>query len=376
MVRHSIQSCLQLLAIASALTLVPSLGAQRTDLNTEVRSATTVAAEVRDFAMPPFDRDRDQSEATYRAEYLLERNAALEVKATLIADLFRADPAYPEIERLLAQRWFILSSTLHRAAEALIEIEQTLKQKSLRPAITREAWYARAEAHIAIARTGQRGAASDANAAVSAFVESYPRDQRGAKLLATLANQFTTRPSRKKAIYERLILEYPDNPAAKYWAGKIRQIDSIGKPFQLSFTDAITGGEVSTKTLQGKIIVIDFWATWYSPSVAAIPQRKDLHAQYYSKGVEFISVSLDQPISQGGLERLQAVCDQNAITWPQFYQGNSWNSEFSVAWGIDAIPATFIIDRNGKLITTEAGSGTQLEEWLPLLTREWRAASH
>ncbi len=376
MARRSIHSCFQFLALASVCTLLPiAAHAQHQARTLTVRSASVVARELHEFAMPPFDRDRDQTEPTYRAEYLGLRNDALESKAALIRDLFRADPDYPGIDRLLAQRWFILSNTLHRPAEALVEVEQTLKQKSLAPTIVLEARYARAEAHIALAHAGQEGAASDASAAISAFTESHPRDQRGAKLLATLATQFTTNASRKRAIYERLILEYPDHPSAKYWAGKVRQINSVGKPFQLTFTDAITGSEVSTEALRGKIIVIDFWATWYSPSVAALPRRKDLHAQYQSQGVEFIGISLDQPISQGGLERLRSFCDENAITWPQYYQGNSWSSEFSVAWGVDAIPTTFIIDRNGKLITTDAG-GIQLEEWLPLLTQEWRTAAH
>ena len=117
-----------------------------------------------------------------------------------------------------------------------------------------------------------------------------------------------------------------------------KQREAIGKPFELEFTDAIKGETVSIKGLKGKVVVIDFWATWCGPCVAEMPKMKKLYAEYKDKGVEFIGVSLDQPKEQGGLDKLKKFVAENEIAWPQYYQGNGWESEFSKSWGINSHP--------------------------------------
>ena len=121
-------------------------------------------------------------------------------------------------------------------------------------------------------------------------------------------------------------------------------------------------------TLKGKVVVIDFWATWCGPCIQEMPTMKKLYAEYHDKGVEFVGVSLDSPKEEGGLDELKAYVAKNEVPWPQYYQGNGWDSEFSKSWGINSIPALFVVDADGNLFSIN-GRG-KLEEMLPALLKK------
>lgn len=200
--------------------------------------------------------------------------------------------------------------------------------------------------------------------AITDAAKAAPDSPAVGGLWLTYANSAET-PEAKRAILNRIIADYPDSPAAKRAAGQIRQVDGVGKPFELAFTDALSGKPISMADLKGKVVVVDFWATWCGPCIAEMPKMKELYAQYKDKGVEFIGVSLDQPEARGGLTKLREYCEKEQITWPQYYQGNYWQSEFSSSWGINSIPRLFIIDADGNLHSTEARG--QLEKLIPAL---------
>ena len=132
-------------------------------------------------------------------------------------------------------------------------------------------------------------------------------------------------------------------------AGERRLREAVGKPFEISFVEAIKGSQISSQTLKGKVVVIDFWATWCGPCIAEMPKMKELYAKYKDQGVEFVGISLDAPKAEGGYDELKNFVEKNKIEWPQFYQGNGWESEFSASWGINSIPRVFLVDADGKL---------------------------
>ncbi len=178
----------------------------------------------------------------------------------------------------------------------------------------------------------------------------------------TLARSSGT-PDERRALCRRIVEQYPESRTAELAKGSLRLLDAVGKPFELEFTDAIDGSTVSIERLKGKVVVVDFWATWCGPCVAEMPEMKRLYAKYKGKGVEFIGVSLDQ--KDGGLDKLKAFVEREGITWPQYYQGDGWDSRFSSSWGITLIPSVFVVDQRGRVHSVEARG--MLESMIPEL---------
>ena len=208
--------------------------------------------------------------------------------------------------------------------------------------------------------------------ALDEFVTVAPGDKdRAGKILSYIAGR-SSNASEKKELEDRLVKEYPDCSSAKMILGAKRKVDAIGKPFELEFSEAIKGTEVSMKSLKGKVVVIDFWATWCGPCVGEMPKMKSLYAEYKDKGVEFIGVSLDQKKEDGGLDKLKDYVAKNEIGWPQYYQGNYWDSDFSSSWGINSIPCVFLIDAEGRLATVEARG--KLETLIPEYLKKAQAS--
>ena len=200
------------------------------------------------------------------------------------------------------------------------------------------------------------------------FVAAYPEDERAAEMMYMTA-QMADDAEAKKAGYQRLVEMHPDSPMAQQAKGELAKLEKVGQPFELTFEEAVTGEEISVQDdLAGKVVVIDFWATWCGPCVAELPHMKELYEQYKDQGVEFVGVSLDAPPSEGGRDALLKFVEERELPWPQYYQGNGWDSEFSKSWGINSIPAIFVVDASGKLHSTDARG--KLDEMIPELIKQ------
>ncbi|QOI99638.1 MAG: TlpA family protein disulfide reductase [Phycisphaeraceae bacterium] len=327
--------------VIAAGTAVPGAGAWA-----EPRTPDAILADYEAAKLPDFDAEK-RSDREYVAEYSTKREAVMRRRADLALELFKADPTHPRTTTLMTERWSVLARG-DRAQRDLL-LSETEAMISGEGPLAVDAAY-----HFASA-TGSANTwnLEKSRPAVERFIAKAPKDDRGVRLLTQLAEGQKDQETRL-GILRRIVKDYPESKSAKYVKGQVRQAESMNKPFELSFKDAVSGREVNLATMKGTVVVVDFWATWCGPCIADMPKMKDLYAKWQGKGVEFIGVSLDQPEDKGGKDKLLDYVKKNEIGWPQYYQGNFWDSEFSVSWGINSIPAIFVVDHEGKLHSTRA----------------------
>ncbi len=104
-----------------------------------------------------------------------------------------------------------------------------------------------------------------------------------------------------------------------------------------------TGAEISLSKLRGKIVVLDFWASWCAPCVAELPHVKALADQNRSNGLVVLGINLDRT-----RDAFITAVNQHKLDYPQIYDGAS--GHIAELYRITAIPMTYIIDRDGKII--------------------------
>ncbi|HUS92966.1 MAG TPA: TlpA disulfide reductase family protein [Phycisphaerae bacterium] len=102
---------------------------------------------------------------------------------------------------------------------------------------------------------------------------------------------------------------------------------------------------------KGKVVVVDFWATWSEPCLAALPRLKEVHAKYKDQGVEFVSISLDKP---GQKDKLVEFVKSNGLTWPQAYSGKYMEDPTAVQYGVRSLPSVWVIGKDGRIYSDMA----------------------
>jgi thiol-disulfide isomerase/thioredoxin len=134
--------------------------------------------------------------------------------------------------------------------------------------------------------------------------------------------------------------EAADAAAEKAQAGLVK-----GNKFPDFAEKDLDGKPLSIADYKGKVVLIDFWATWCGPCRAEIPNVVETYKKYHAQGFDIIGVSLDQD-----RQKLLSYTKDNGMTWPQYFDGQGWSNKLAVKYGIEAIPATYLLDGNGVII--------------------------
>lgn len=105
---------------------------------------------------------------------------------------------------------------------------------------------------------------------------------------------------------------------------------------------------VKLSSLQGKVVLIDFWASWCAPCRASNPYVQKLYSRYKDKGFEVFAISLDTKKK----DWLKAI-RQDKLKYLQVVDYTGWRSKVAERYYVDQIPINFLIDRSGKIVAID-----------------------
>jgi len=165
------------------------------------------------------------------------------------------------------------------------------------------------------------------------------------------------------------VLARSGNPRIKQladiFAAKQRLLSLVGAPMEVS-GKLIDGTPFDLKSLAGKVVLIDFWATWCGPCIAEIPHVIEQYEKYHDKGFEVIGISLDRDRGEKtAQDQVTEAVTQHKIPWPIMTEG----ARLAQFYGITGIPHMILIGRDGNVIATSI-RGAQLDEQLAALFKD------
>lgn len=160
------------------------------------------------------------------------------------------------------------------------------------------------------------------------------------------------------AMEERFAAAHPTAIAQIRSAAAGLRTFSIGAEAPLFAGNDPEGNEITLESLRGKVVLIDFWASWCGPCRKENPNVVRVYKRFRDQGFEILGVSLDRT-----KDRWVKAIAADKLTWPQISDLKGWQSAVAKQYGVSSIPQTVLLDREGRILARNL-RGQALEDKL------------
>jgi thiol-disulfide isomerase/thioredoxin len=187
----------------------------------------------------------------------------------------------------------------------------------------------------------------------TAHIKTFPESPRNNAVARMLVISLTHGKDEQQSIdVLQQLTENELEQVAEAATARIKQLEQMlelkKEPLELRFA-AVDGREFDLADYRGKVVLVDFWATWCGPCVAGMPEIIELYNTRHEQGFEIVGISFDSD-----KEALEKYVSENDIPWVQFFDGKGWDNEYGRQYGINAIPTMWLVGRNGKVVDFSA----------------------
>jgi thiol-disulfide isomerase/thioredoxin len=179
------------------------------------------------------------------------------------------------------------------------------------------------------------------------YLEKYPDHPLAAQLKQIQLQVLNEDTSPEADAQLKKLVEGSDARSAEAAKGLLekrqKMADLKSKPVDIKFTST-DGKEVDLAKMRGKVVLVDFWASWCGPCIGEMPNVVSTYKKLHDKGFEIVGISLDQD-----KEAMEGALKKHEMTWVQYFDGGGWENKISKSFGIQSIPAAWLIDKKGML---------------------------
>ncbi|KAF1079683.1 MAG: hypothetical protein GQF41_3998 [Candidatus Rifleibacterium amylolyticum] len=193
---------------------------------------------------------------------------------------------------------------------------------------------------------------------VIAIIANWKGDMREAMII-TAAQRFQMMKVAMSEDFDALLkeLESSKDPQIVEAAGRMLNPffrSPEGKPFPEfpAGKKTIDGKDLNLARFKGKVLLVDFWATWCPPCRAEVGPLVSVYNKYKDKGFEIVGISFDKERAD-----FDAFVKENKMDWPHYFDGKHWENEVGPTYGIQSIPTMYLLDGEGKVISTDLRDG-------------------